>query len=134
MSSSSPIFYPNISRTPAVQRPESAGVGGKKSKSDEFSKIFDRELDLSNVSRPLKFSAHATQRLSERGINFDEKTLSNINEAINKAESKGVDNSLVLTDDAALIVSVKNRTVVTAMDRGSLANNVFTNIDGAIIV
>ena len=57
-----------------------------------------------------------------------------LNEAIDKAAAKGLDDTLILTKDAAFIVSVKNRTVVTAMDRASLDGNVFTNIDGAVII
>ena len=57
-----------------------------------------------------------------------------MNDAITKADSKGVQDTLILTDQAALIVSVPNRTVITAMDRGNLSGNVFTNIDGAVII
>jgi flagellar operon protein len=57
-----------------------------------------------------------------------------LNEAVDKAASKGLDDALILTKDAAFIVNVGNRTVVTAMDRSSLEGNVFTNIDGAVIV
>jgi flagellar operon protein len=60
--------------------------------------------------------------------------MAKVNDAIDTADAKGVEDTLVLTRDAALIVSVKNRTVVTAMDRNSLNGNVFTNIDGAVIV
>jgi flagellar operon protein len=57
-----------------------------------------------------------------------------VNDALDKAAAKGVEDTLVLTPEAALIVSVKNRTVITAMDRSNLNGNVFTNIDGAVIV
>jgi flagellar operon protein len=90
--------------------------------------------DLTQVKAPLKFSAHATQRLSDRKISLDAATMQKVNEAVDKAEAKGLDDALVLTKDAALIVSVKNRTVITAVDRGSMTGNVFTNIDGAVIV
>jgi flagellar operon protein len=57
-----------------------------------------------------------------------------VSDAVDKADAKGVEDTLVLTKDAALIVSVKNRTIITAMDRNQLTGNVFTNIDGAVIV
>ena len=57
-----------------------------------------------------------------------------MNDAINKADAKGVQDTLMLTDQAALIVSVPNRTVITAMDRSQLRGNIFTNIDGAVII
>jgi flagellar operon protein len=91
-------------------------------------------VDLGQLRQPLKFSAHATQRLNERKIQLDQAMMGKVNDAVDKAAAKGVEDTLVLTPDAALIVSVKNRTVITAMDRGSLTGNVFTNIDGAVIV
>jgi flagellar operon protein len=94
----------------------------------------DSQIDLNQTKQPLKFSAHASQRMQERKIALDPKTMIKVNDAIDKAAAKGVEDTLILTGDAALIVSVKNRTVITALDRNSLSGNVFTNIDGAVIV
>lgn len=149
MSSSNPVFYPNVSRIPA-----NPGVSeGRKSPGEnsiqkgEFDESLKQALRSQNpsevrgagdalqqLSQGLKFSAHATQRLRERQIQFDQDTLARMNEAINKADAKGVQDTLVLTEKAALIVSVPSRTVITAMDRNNLTGNVFTNIDGAVIV
>jgi flagellar operon protein len=152
---SSPILYPNVTSLP--------GQGGVKTDPSEklkrspdgspteFDKVFDRTLnnpgvtkttevktdqnsELSQIRSPLKFSSHATQRLKERNIQLDAATMSKVGDAVDKADQKGVQDTLVLTKDAALIVNVKNRTVVTAMDRSALTGNVFTNIDGAVIV
>jgi flagellar operon protein len=90
--------------------------------------------DLTQVRAPLKFSAHAAQRLQDRKIALDAATMQKVTDAVDKADAKGLDDALVLTKDAALIVSVKNRTVITAVDRGSMTGNVFTNIDGAVLV
>jgi flagellar operon protein len=90
--------------------------------------------DLSQVKAPLKFSAHASQRLQERKISLGSEMMQKVNAAVDKAEAKGLEDTLVLTPDAALIVNVKNRTVITAMDRGQMTGNVFTNIDGAVLV
>jgi len=107
----------------------------------EFEPIFDRALesvgqppDLSQIRAPLKFSAHASQRLKDRKISLDSLTMAKISDAVNKAEAKGIEDTLVLTQDAALIVNVRNRTVITALDRSSANGNVFTNIDGAVVV
>ena len=122
----------------AIEGDPSAKVGTKGpeapglTKSGELSSIGGAELG--QVRQPLKFSAHATQRLNERKIRMDQATMGKVNDAVDKAAAKGVEDTLVLTPDAALIVSVKNRTVITAMDRGSLNGNVFTNIDGAVII
>ena len=67
-------------------------------------------------------------------IQFDPQTMARMNDAVSKADAKGLQDTLVLTDKAALIVNVPNRTVVTAMDREKLIGNVFTNIDGAVII
>jgi len=82
----------------------------------------------------LKFSKHALQRLQSRNIYFDKDDLKNIYDAVDKAEKKGIRDSLILTSKAALIVSIQNRTVVTAVDKTNIKNNVFTNIDGAVIL
>ena len=82
----------------------------------------------------LKFSKHAEQRLRVRNIKFDKSQLERINMGIDKANGKGIKESLVLIDNTALVVSVQNNTVITAINNDELKNNVFTNIDGAIIV
>lgn len=86
------------------------------------------------VQSPLKFSAHATSRLKSRGIEMGAEQMRKLSDAVDKAAAKGLDDTLILTKDAAFIVSVKNRTVVTAMDKGQLDGNVFTNIEGAVVV
>ena len=51
-----------------------------------------------------------------------------------KANAKGIKDSLVLIDKLAFIVNVPSNTVVTAMDQSETSENIFTNIDGAVIV
>lgn len=82
----------------------------------------------------LKFSNHAVKRLEQRGIDIPKEQLARISDAVDQAAAKGSKESLILLNDMALIVNIKNRTVVTAMDGGSMKDNVFTNIDSAIIV
>lgn len=82
----------------------------------------------------LKFSNHAVKRLEQRGIEIPSEQLSRISDAIDQAAAKGSKESLILMNDMALIVNVTNRTVVTAMDGGSMKNNVFTKIDSAVII
>lgn len=87
-----------------------------------------------NVAGSVKFSAHAIERMRSRGIALNPQTLQRLEEAVQKAADKGARESLMLTDDAALIVSVKNKTVITAMDREAMKENVFTNIDSTVIL
>ena len=82
----------------------------------------------------LKFSKHADARLNERHINLTEEQLERLNEGARKASQKGIGESLMIMDDLAFIVNIKNSTVVTAIDSKASEENIFTNIDGAVIV
>ncbi len=82
----------------------------------------------------MKFSKHASERLSLREINITEDNMKNINEAVDKANKKGLRESLVIFNDVALIVNVKNRVVLTAMKSDNLKESIVTNIDSAIII
>jgi flagellar operon protein len=92
-----------------------------------FDAILQKEL------QEVKFSKHAQERLNERNIQLDQQDLSHLHQAIALAEKKGANDSLVLLRDMAFIVSVKNKTVVTAMQGENMKDNVFTNIDSAVI-
>ena len=82
--------------------------------------------------QPVQFSKHAHMRLSDRQITLTGEQLSRVEDGLTKANAKGIRDSLVLVDDVALVVNVKSKTVITAM--GSGQDNVFSNIDGAVIV
>lgn len=88
----------------------------------------------SQATQPLSFSQHATTRLKERGIRLDESHLAKLEGAVSKAADKGARESLILMDNVAYVVSIKNRKVITAVDQEQLKDNVFTNIDSAILV
>jgi flagellar operon protein len=101
--------------------------------SREFSQLQNGD-SLKEVKPGLKFSQHAQGRITSRKLDVGTEAMRKLNEAVDKAAAKGIQDTLVLMDQSAFIVNVKNRTVVTAIDRGSLDANVFTNIDGAVIV
>lgn len=82
----------------------------------------------------LIFSKHAVERVRSRNIQLGPENLQRLNTAFEKASSKGSKDTLVLMDDSAFIMNVKNKTIVTAMDKGMLKENLFTNIDSTIIV
>lgn len=84
--------------------------------------------------KEVRFSHHAAMRLKQRGIEIQPEQLAKIASAVDKAASKGANDSLVVMNNLAFIVNVKNRTVVTAMDGSQLKDNVFTQIDSAVIV
>ncbi len=81
----------------------------------------------------LKFSKHALGRLSDRNIELNTEQLERLNDGARKAEQKGIRDSLVIVDQLAFIVNVPNQTVVTAMDSTATNENIFTNINGAVI-
>lgn len=82
----------------------------------------------------LRFSAHAIRRLEERSVRLSENELTRLNQGVQQLDEKGSKNSLVLIDDTAYIVSVKNKIVVTALNNAAATTNVFTNIDSVAIV
>ncbi|MGR9050149.1 TIGR02530 family flagellar biosynthesis protein [Halobacillus faecis] len=85
-------------------------------------------------AKEIKLSKHAMERMRDRKIEIREQTWSKIGEKMNEASKKGVDQSLVVLNEAALVVSSKNRTVVTAMDRNETQSQIFTNINGTIFI
>ena len=94
-----------------------------------FKQVLGDQFDRGGV----RFSKHATQRMQSRGIQINENALVRLNQAVRMADEKGSRDSLVLLDSAALVVSIKDNTVVTVADKEQLKGNVFTNIDSAII-
>ena len=92
-----------------------------------FKEILDGQLG------ELKFSKHAQERLQDRNIQLNADDKGKLQKAVSLADEKGSKDSLVLLNDMAFIVSVRNRTVVTAIDQAHLRQNVFTNIDSAIV-
>ena len=93
---------------------------------------FQRELDSRVKPQKLEFSRHAMKRLDMRGISFTPDGLARIEEAVNKAETKGSRDTLVLAGAMSLVVNVPSRTVVTVMSRESMNELVITNIDSAV--
>jgi len=80
----------------------------------------------------LKFSKHASERLVSRNIDLSESQKARLNHAVRAAQAKGIKESLVMMDNLAFIINVKNNTVVTAVTGGE--EKIFSNIDGAVVV
>lgn len=97
-----------------------------------FQDIF-KEKTLEN-NPELKFSKHAAGRLSDRNIRLTQEQMERLSDGTQKAGEKGIKESLVIVDQLAFIVNIQNNTVVTAMDQRETQENVFTNIDGAVIM
>lgn len=114
--------------TPPVAKTGNAAEKTTGVKSESFGKLFE-----SKVSE-LRFSAHAATRMKSRNIEMTPEIMDKLESAVANAAKKGARDSLILLRNNAFIVNIPNRTVVTAMDSSSLMENVFTNIDSAVIV
>jgi len=137
-----PLQGPEALRGKNPQGPMGLGDGA------EFKKALDQVAGNQPAARPqaalspqgvgatdkLKFSSHAIERMRSRGIHFQPEEMQRIEGALAKAAAKGSKDSLILSGDNALIVSVKNNTVVTVMDRAAMKENVFTNIDSTVVL
>ena len=95
---------------------------------------FQDILQKQSRSGEVKFSKHAAGRLMDRNIELTDGQRERLNEGAAKAEQKGIRESLVIVDGLAFIVNTKSNTVVTAMNSYDATENVFTNIDGAVIM
>lgn len=121
------VYFPNpvtVRKEPVKpQQPHKTGSA------TPFSKILEEKLPTQGI----KFSQHAQERLKSRGITLSDADMKKLEGAVDSVALKGGKESLVMLGDAAFVVSVKNRTVVTAMDKAQLQGNVFTNIDSAVL-
>lgn len=95
---------------------------------------FAHQLQQKLQEPELKFSQHAKVRLEERGIDLSSDLVDRLNDGIKKAQVKGSKESLLLMEGLAFVVSVKNKTVITAMEQKSLSDQVITNIDSAVLL
>ncbi|MHB8338337.1 MAG: TIGR02530 family flagellar biosynthesis protein [Ignavibacteriaceae bacterium] len=109
-----------------ITQNEDLGNTAAKNSIDSFSAIFQEELSK------VKFSNHALKRLDSRNIQLNDNEINKIQNAVQKAESKGSKDSLVMMNNTAYIVNIPNRTVVTALPMGDSNENIFTNIDSVV--
>ena len=124
------VFFPNPIQPVRTDRPQPQKPTAGQTGSTPFAKVLDEKLPTQEV----KFSQHAQERLRARNITLSATDLANLEGAVSSVARKGGKESLVMMGDAALVVSIKNRTVVTAMDKAQMQGNVFTNIDSAVIL
>lgn len=121
-------IYPSpqpILRPAAPERQTPAATEGPK-----FADLLQQQLD----GGALKFSKHAELRLQSRQIALSSEDMQRLTQAVEKAAQKGARDSLIVMNRTAFVVNVPNRTVITAVDGESMKENVFTNIDSAVIV
>ncbi|HOE91698.1 MAG TPA: TIGR02530 family flagellar biosynthesis protein [Candidatus Cloacimonadota bacterium] len=111
-----------------VNTPQNSRIEQQRQQS--FAEIFNEQLG----TKELAFSAHALHRLEERNISLNDVDKSRLEDAVTKISQKGGKDSLIMMDNVAFVVNIPNRTVVTAVDNGNLKDNIFTQIDSAMIL
>lgn len=123
-----PMITPQkpVNQVPKVQQKNNTAIGGA-----GFGEILKDKIQQQS---DVRISKHAEMRMTSRNIKINPAQMERIRNGIDKAQEKGVKDSLMLMDDVALVVNIKNRTVITAANAEELKENVFTNIDGAVIV
>lgn len=132
------VHQPGIIPGPTA-RPVGKPVEIPPTSSPSFRAVLDnvaaqQQAPAATPGESLKFSAHAMARLQSRNISLTSEDVTKMNAMADKAAAKGAKNSLFIVRDTAMIVSIKNRTVITAVDSDSMKDNVFTNIDSAAII
>lgn len=112
-------------------------AGAPAAGSSAFREVLEKRLELDSqkqLEERVKFSAHAERRLKERNIELGASDLLEIDKALRQAAAKGSRESLLVYGDIALVTSVKNRTVVTALVKGEASGRIFTNIDSTVLI
>lgn len=120
------ISMQRVPLQPAVRQAQPTSTASKQS--------FLAHLQEATKQQELKVSKHANERIMERNIAISEQEWQVVSDKVFEARLKGVNQPLVLMDQAALIISAKNATVITAMDRTEAKQQLFTNIDGTIVL
>ena len=121
-----------INQTPQVN--QNSQIDPAKTHNNIQGPSFNDVLSRLKSNDQVKFSKHAIDRLNSRNIELSEDELSRINSGVDKAKSKGVREALIMMDNKVFVASVQNKTIITAAMDEQSKDNVFTNIDGAVIV
>jgi len=118
-----------IARRPAptgTNRPFAPAANG-------FETLLQQEINQ-ETAQPLTFSGHALMRMQQRQINLSLAEMQALTSAAGKARQKGAKETLIIAERAAFVVSVQNNTVITVLDKENLKDNVFTQIDSAVVI
>ena len=128
------LLIPNINKIPGNKKVDLRDrLGGSENK-DEFKNLLKEQIDDVQSQHGINLSLHAAKRLQERNLDMDTEEFFKIKGAMDKLRTKGGRDSLVITEKAAYIVDVPGNKVVTAIDKGSIQDNVFTKIDSTVMV
>jgi len=124
-----------VEHNPALLPPGVAGPAGAPAAAPAAAATGPAFADVlrTQPGQPVRFSSHALQRVERRGIDVGPAALARLQDGVDRAAGKGARASVVFVDQTAFVVAVPNRTVITAVDREHMKQQVFTNIDSAVI-
>lgn len=127
--------YPSIEQLQDQYYNQSTSKSSKTEEGKSFQNILSEKVETnkSSTNEEVHFSKHATNRLEDRNIALTNEQLERLTKGTQMAGEKGIKESLVIIDKLAFIVNITNSTVITAMDQTETNENIFTNIDGAVI-
>lgn len=114
-----------------VQHNEKRTVGELQTRQNSFQDVLNNTIEGTSE---IQFSKHASMRLKSRDIQISDEQMERIENGVTKAKQKGIRDSLVLVDNIALVINTRNNIVITAMEQAQENENIYTNIDGAVIV
>ena len=128
-------YTPVTTGTPHVSKPSQPGrpieAEGKDAEKVSFRQALEAQLSLTSS---VSFSKHAMNRAIERKLDLSEGNIARLNEGVRLAEEKNLEDPLILVDRTAFLVNMKHNKVITTVDAEELRGNVFTNIDGTVII
>ncbi len=125
-------LYNDIKIKPnSLQQPKINQLKQNYKDNSNFNQILQQQLQQ---NKELKFSKHAIERLEKRNITLTPQDMTRLDQALNIASKKGIKETLIMMDNKVFVASVSNKTVITAAVEEQLKENVFTNIDGAVII
>lgn len=125
------FLIPNVSKLPGQKKVNVEKPTQEQIKDSEFGHLLKDKIEKQNT---ISLSTHAAKRIQERNLEMDSKEIAKLNDALKKLETKGGQDSLVITDQAAYILDVPNKKIVTAIDKENILDNVFTKIDSTVMV
>lgn len=121
-----------LSNAQNLQLQRDAAIKGRTGSNDnQFANMMQERIQQ---AEGVQFSKHAENRIKQRGINMSEDVMADLNLAVEKARAKGAKDTVIIGSEGAFIVNVPNNIVVTTISEQEMKNNIFTNIDSAVLM
>ena len=126
------INFPIVSGNPLIEQTQKVDTDvSENADKDSFKSILTEML---RKNSEVNFSKHAVKRAIDHNIELTDENLSRLNEGVKMASEKNLEEPLILVGNTAFLVNIPNNTVITAVDSSDMKGNVFTNIDGTVII